>query len=269
MTDTTDDVLIEQRARRAVLGARRARTVVLGAVGVLLLLGCWQVGVVVSGIDPLVLPGPLAVGAELAALVADPGFWEHVGVSLVEFGSGFVIGVVGGVGTGLAVSELTRLRMTLHPVIEAFRFVVPFAWIPLVVLWFGTSVWGKIVLVAYAVYFVMVVSSTESLRRVDPILSRAATVLGMTGWRRAWSVHLRAAAPSIASASRAAAALGWIAVVAAEYVGSNRGLGFLVINASTALETATVIAGMVVIGVIGAGVSAGISWLSRRRLSFG
>jgi ABC-type sugar transport system permease subunit len=105
-----------------------------------------------------------------------------------------------GILVGLAMHELPRVRVTINPVVQAFRFIVPFAWISLVVLWFGTSLWGKVFLVTYAVFFVMVISTLGALRLVDPTLSRVATVLGMSRTKRAFVVHLRAAAPSIASA---------------------------------------------------------------------
>lgn len=264
----TEDVVVERRALHAVLGPRGARRVVLPVAGVITLLAIWHAAVAIYDISRLILPTPWSVAERLVKLLGEGDFWHNVWVSVFEFATGFGIGGVLGVAIGLAMAELTRFRMTLHPVIQAFRFIVPFAWISLTVLWFGTSYWGKIFLVAYAVFFVMVISTAESVRHVDPTLSRVATVLGMGRFRRAFVVHLRAASPSIASAARAAAAIGWIAVVAAEYVGSNAGLGYLIINAVTSVETATVIAGMIVIGVVGAGISAGINWLSRRRLSY-
>jgi ABC-type nitrate/sulfonate/bicarbonate transport system permease component len=102
---------------------------------------------------------------------------------------------------------------------------------------------------------------------VDPVLRRVGTMLGMSPTALALKVDLRAAAPSIASGAKAAAAVGWIAVVAAEYIGASAGLGVMITNASMSLLTATVIAGMIVIGVIGAAVSwlvglATQSWLS-------
>jgi ABC-type nitrate/sulfonate/bicarbonate transport system permease component len=77
-------------------------------------------------------------------------------------------------------------------------------------------------------------------------------MLGMRPAEIALKVHLRAAAPGIASGAKAGAALGWIAVVAAEYIGASAGLGVMITNASMSLATATVIAGMIVIGIIGA-----------------
>jgi taurine transport system permease protein len=165
-------------------------------------------------------------------------------------------------------AESRTVRMTVTPVVESLRFVVPFAWIPLTVLWFGTSYVGKLVLVAYAVFFVMLVSTARSIAQVEPTLSRVGTMLGMGRWQLAMRVHLRAAAPGIASAARAAAAIGWIAVVAAEYVGASAGLGVMITNAASSLATPVVIAGMVVIGGVGAAVSAVLRRISRAWLDY-
>lgn len=242
--------------------------VLLPFVGVLLLLAAWEITVLVYALPVVVLPSPWSVAATLVDLVSTSAFWRDVGVSLYEFGAGYLIGVVAGLTVGALMGESRIVRMTLTPVVESLRFIVPFAWIPLTILWFGTSFTGKILLVAYAVFFVMVVSTTRSLLQVDPTLSRVGTMLGMGPWELALKVHLRAAAPSIASAARAAAAIGWIAVVAAEYIGASAGLGFMITNAAMSLATAVVIAGMVVIGLIGAGVSGLINCLSRSQLDY-
>jgi sulfonate transport system permease protein len=242
--------------------------VLLPFVGVLLLLAAWEATVLVYKLPAVVLPSPWSVAATLVDLVTTSAFWRDVGVSLYEFGAGYLAGVVAGVTVGALMGESRIVRMTLTPVVESLRFIVPFAWIPLTILWFGTSFTGKILLVAYAVFFVMVVSTTRTMLQVDPTLSRVGTMLGMGRWALALKVHLRATAPSIASAARAAAAIGWIAVVAAEYIGASAGLGFMITNAAMSLATAVVIAGMVVIGLVGAGVSGLIKWLSRSQLDY-
>ncbi len=84
-----------------------------------------------------------------------------------------------GVAIGLLMGEWRHFRMTATPIIESLRFIVPFAWIPLTILWFGTSYVGKILLVAYAVFFVMVVSTARAVAHVEPTLSRVGTMLGM------------------------------------------------------------------------------------------
>jgi ABC-type nitrate/sulfonate/bicarbonate transport system permease component len=243
-------------------------TFLLPLVGVVLVLAVWQATVVLYRLPVIVLPPPWDVALALLQLLGTDAFWRDVGISLYEFGSGYAIGVLLGIATGLAIGESRTFRLASTPVVESLRFIVPFAWIPLTILWFGTSFTGKIALVSYAVFFVMVVSTARAIAAVDPTLSRVGTALGMGRWRLAWNVHLRAAAPTIASAARAAAAIGWIAVVAAEYIGASAGLGLMITNAASALATPVVIAGMIVIGLIGAGVSALIGWFARLRLDY-
>jgi ABC-type nitrate/sulfonate/bicarbonate transport system permease component len=237
--------------------------VLLPLAGVLIVLAVWEATVVVYQLPVIVLPSPWQVAATLVALLGTPAFWRDVRVSLFEFGTGYAIGVVLGVALGLLMGESRRFRLAATPVVESLRFIVPFAWIPLTILWFGTSYTGKVVLVAYAVFFVMVVSTARAVATIDPMLTRVGTALGMGRWALAWNVHLRAAAPTIASAARAAAAIGWIAVVAAEYIGASAGLGLMITNAASSLATSVVIAGMIVIGLIGAGVSALIGTVAR------
>jgi sulfonate transport system permease protein len=244
------------------------RQILLPLTALLLFAGVWQGMIVFYGLPVVVLPSPATVLRTFVALLGMTSFWRDVGTSLYEFAAGYALGVIFGVSVGMLMGESRTFRMIATPVTESLRFIVPFAWIPLTVLWFGTSYTGKIVLVFYAVFFVMVVSTATSISRTDPTLSRVGVMLGMSRWRLAFRVHLRAAAPSIASAARAAAAVGWIAVLAAEYVGASRGLGVMITNAATSLATATVMAGMIAIGIAGAGVSALIAWLSRSQLDY-
>lgn len=245
-----------------------AHRVLLPLVGVACVLAAWEATLIVYRLPAIVLPSPWSVAATLAELAGTAAFWRDVGVSLYEFIAGYTLGVVLGVAIGMLIGESRHCRMAATPVIELLRFIVPFAWIPLTILWFGTSYTGKILLVAYAVFFVMVVSTARAVIHIEPTLSRVGTMLGMGPWRLAWQVHLRAAAPMLASAARAAAAIGWIAVVAAEYIGASAGLGLMITNAATSLATPVVIAGMIAIGIVGAGVSACIGLLSRAWLDY-
>ncbi|MBN9067840.1 MAG: ABC transporter permease [Rhizobiales bacterium] len=234
------------------IGRLAVSRVVLALIGLVIVIAVWQWTIAHYGLARIVLPAPLEVGHTLLGLIGSPPFWRDVAVSLREFLLGYAIGGVLGVLVGILIGERPLVRMTIGPVIEALRFIVPFAWIPLTVLWFGTSLTGKVVLVAYAVFCVMVVTTSRSSATVDPTLTRVGTMLGMRPAEIALKVHLRAAAPGIASGAKAGAALGWIAVVAAEYIGASAGLGVMITNASMSLATATVIAGMIVIGIIGA-----------------
>jgi ABC-type nitrate/sulfonate/bicarbonate transport system permease component len=240
----------------------------LGIVGVVLALAVWQGTISLYGLQRIVLPAPLDVAATLVKLLVSWAFWRDVGVSLKEFLLGYGVGGVVGILVGVLIGARQAMQMLLGPVIEAMRFIVPFAWIPLTVLWFGTSLTGKVVLVAYAVFFIMVVTAARAFTTVEPTLVRVGTMLGMRPWQIALKVQLRAAAPAIASGAKAAAAVGWIAVVAAEYIGASAGLGVMITNASMSLDTATVIAGMIVIGMIGAAVSWLVGFVARHWLNY-
>ena len=229
--------------------------VALPVIGTAIVLAIWQATIAYYGLARIVLPTPLEVINTLWKLLGSFQFWRDVRVSLTEFLLGYSIGGVTGIAVGVLIGARKDVRMVIGPVIEAMRFIVPFAWIPLTVLWFGTSLTGKVVLVTYAVFFVMVVTTARALATVEPTLTRVAVMLGMRPWEVALKVHLRAVAPAIASGAKAAAAVGWIAVVAAEYIGASAGLGVMITNASMSLDTSTVIAGMIVIGLIGAAVS--------------
>lgn len=246
----------------------KPRAMVGALVGLLVIVMLWQLVVVVSAVPSVVMPSPLEVIRTLIGFPTRASFWASVGTSLVEFLLGYCIGGALGIAIALLLHGARRARMVATPLLETFRFIVPFAWIPLTILWFGTSIWGKVWLVAYAVFFVMVTSTLDALTRVDPTLLRVGVMIGMSRNQQLIQVTLRAAAPSIANAARAGAALGWIAVVAAEYVGSKEGLGFMIINASSSLDTAVVIAVMVIIGLIGAGVSWLLGGLIKYKLTY-
>jgi ABC-type nitrate/sulfonate/bicarbonate transport system permease component len=156
--------------------------VALPVIGTAIVLAIWQATIGYYGLARIVLPTPLEVINTLWKLLGSFQFWRDVRVSLTEFLLGYSIGGVTGIAVGVLIGARKDVRMVIGPVIEAMRFIVPFAWIPLTVLWFGTSLTGKVVLVAYAVFFVMVVTTARALATVEPTLTRVAVMLGMRPW---------------------------------------------------------------------------------------
>src|SRR5690606_12059546 len=99
----------------------------LPAIGIAIVLAVWQGMITWYGLARIVLPTPLEVVNTLWKLSGSPAFWRDVWVSLKEFFLGYAIGCVLGVATGLLIGESRNARMALGPVIEALRFIVPFA----------------------------------------------------------------------------------------------------------------------------------------------
>lgn len=233
----------------------------LASFAVLLLL--WWLVCNVFGIRPVILAGPGAVWGELVDMGRSGELARDLFVSLRELGAGFGIGAVLGIASGIALARSRSLHAVLEPLIESFRFVIPFSLVPLVVVWFGVSLWGKIFVVAYACYFVVAINTANAVRNVDPLLLKSARMLGIGGPRLLAHVILPAALPRILTGLQLALAFGWVSVIAAEYVGANAGIGYFITNAQSGLETGKVMAGMVVIGAVGFLLSLAMALLRR------
>lgn len=219
--------------------------------GFVILLAVWWGTCTFFHVRGVILPSPEAVWHALVAMAADGSLARNMLASLTELFWGFLLGSLAGVASGIAIASSRGLRAFLDPIVESFRFVVPFSLAPLVVVWFGVSITGKIFVVTYACYFVVTINTAAALSGIDPLVLKAAAMLGITGWRLVATVMLPAALPRILTGLQVALAYAWVSVVAAEYVGAEQGLGYLITNAQSGLETATVLAGMVIIGILG------------------
>lgn len=233
------------------------------ALGFLILLAIWWAATGLLHLRPVILPSPAAVARELAGMVATGTLGTDVLTSLWELLWGFVIGSTAGVASGVALARSAWLRAFLEPIVETFRFIVPFSLVPLVVVWFGVSSVGKVFVVAYACYFVVAINTASAIQGIDPLVLKAATMLGLSGWRMLGQVILPAALPRILTGLQLALAYAWVSVIAAEYVGASAGLGYVITNAQAGLETAKVMAGMVVIGTLGCGFSITVAAVRR------
>jgi ABC-type nitrate/sulfonate/bicarbonate transport system permease component len=238
----------------------------LGAAGVVLvLLVPWYLAVKL-GVRPVILPSIEAVASRLVRLAETNVLARNTWVSLLRVNLGFLLAVVTAVPLGLVLGRRPRLFHASEPLIESFRFVVPFAWIPIAILWFGTQETGKLFIIWYAGFFIVLLQTIAGVRGVDPDLVKAARTLGASEAAIFRKVVVPAALPAIFTGLRVGFAVAWISLLAAEMVASRAGLGYMVMDAREFLQTDTVIAGMVVIGVIGALYSGLFSIVERRLL---
>lgn len=238
----------------------------LGAAGVVLvLLVPWYLAVKL-GVRPVILPSIEAVASRLVRLAETNVLARNTWVSLLRVNLGFLLAVVTAVPLGLVLGRRPRLFHASEPLIESFRFVVPFAWIPIAILWFGTQETGKLFIIWYAGFFIVLLQTIAGVRGVDPDLVKAARTLGASEAAIFRKVVVPAALPAVFTGLRVGFAVAWISLLAAEMVASRAGLGYMVMDAREFLQTDTVIAGMVVIGVIGALYSGLFSVVERRLL---
>jgi ABC-type nitrate/sulfonate/bicarbonate transport system permease component len=229
--------------------AMLARSV--AATGFLILLVLWQAVVLLFKPAPVVLPSPWRTFLALTGMAQSPQVWRDIAISLFRVGAGFGIAALTGTAIGILLARSKRLNDLLEPSLEAFRFVIPFAWIPIASFWFGLSEAGKIFITWYAAFFVIVFQTDAGLRHVDERLVKAAKTLGAGNRDLLWKVQLPVAAPLIMTGLRLGLAFAWISILAAELVNAKAGIGYFTLNAADFFRSDQAFAAMAVIGLIG------------------
>lgn len=249
-------------------GRRRARPLLLGALG---LLGLVLLGEVVPrlGIVPRrYMPTSSEIGAALLDELADPGFWTALVDTVQGWALGLAIASVAGVGLGIVIGGSRFLREATASTIEFLRPIPSVALIPLAALLFGTSIESKLLLVVYAAFWQMLVQVLYGVQDVDPVAMDTARTFGLRRWAQIRHVVWPTALPYIMTGLRLAAAVALILAVTAELVIGNPGIGNRLAVAQSSGATDNTYALVVVAGVLGVIVNLGARWVERRSLSW-
>ncbi|OLF11316.1 ABC transporter permease [Actinophytocola xanthii] len=237
----TDERRHRQRQRALVwLG-----TAVLG----IALLLFWQFGLGLL-VNPRYVSDPATVLARIGELLAGGELLAHLSVTLGEAGAGFLIGVVAGLVSAVALTSSRRGYEVFEPFLVAFYSIPKIALAPLFILWFGLGTTPKIVMAALLVYFIVLVNTATGLRGVQPGLFRVCRVFGASRRDLLVKVTLPAAVPAVVASIRITFTRAIEGAVLSEFVASTQGLGYLVARASRAFDIATVFAGIVVIAAV-------------------
>lgn len=248
------------------LGARLAERLGRLTVPVVLLLVWQAVSVLVlSESTRALLPPPTDVAAAAWQLAISGELWGHVLDSLRREFVAFLWACIA-IPLGVAMGWWKGINRQLDPLVEILRPIPPLAWIPLSILWFGVSDTQNQFIIFLGIFFPILLNTITGVKSVEPSLVRAARCFGADEASVLWRVVLRAALPQIVTGVRIGLGVGWMALVAAELVGANSGLGFMINDARSLLRTDIVIVGMIAIGVIGLALDALIRELGRRAL---
>lgn len=222
-----------------------------GITGFVVLLAVWELVVAILRPAPVVLPSPWQTFQGLVSMVQSQKVWWDIGISLFRVAGGFALAIITGVPIGIALARSKFFRDVLQPMLEAFRFVIPFAWIPIASLWFGLDESGKIFITWYAAFFVIAFQTEAGFQLVDEQLVKAAKTLGARPAQLLRKVYFPAAAPMIVTGLRLGLAFAWISILAAELVNANAGIGYYTLNAADFFRSDLAFAAMTVIGAIG------------------
>ncbi|MDR2032099.1 MAG: ABC transporter permease subunit [Azoarcus sp.] len=234
----------------------------------LLLLVFWESFARWGYIAPQILSAPSAVARTTWNLAKDGALFVHLGASLSRAFAGFVIGGFLGFSLGVLVGFSRLAEALLDRSLQMIRAIPFLALLPLVIIWFGVDESGKIFLVTLAVLFPLYINTMLGIRQVDPKLLEVAQVTGLSLRGRITRIVLPGAMPSILTGVRYALATACMALVIAETIATDRGIGFLAMDAREFLQTDIIVLTLVIyaiLGVLGDGIA---RWLERRLLAW-
>jgi NitT/TauT family transport system permease protein len=219
-------------------------------VGLIVFIAGWDLAVRLTG-APLV-PSPWEAFRGIGELAVRGLLLKYVVASLFRVTWGYLLALVVAIPFGIAVGMSARAQATINPLLQVLRPISPLAWIPIAILWFGVGDFSAVFLIFLASFFPLAVTAMHAVHDVDPVHLRAGENFGMARRQLIAHVVLPAAVPQLIVGMRIALGIAWLVVVAAEMIAVNSGLGFLIVDARNAGNRYDlVVAGMVMIGVIG------------------
>ena len=222
----------------------------------------WWVTVRISG--SLIFPTPWQVVLGIVQLIQQGVLLKHVVASLFRVTYGYLLAATLAIVLGLLMGRFPGVHVACNALVQLLRPISPIAWIPLAILWFGVSDLSPIFLIFLSSFFPMVVGTVAGVVTIDRHYIWAAENFGISGLKLLCFVIFPGALPQIITGMRIGLGVAWLVVVAAEMIAINSGLGYLIIDARNAGNRYDlVVAGMIIIGVIGLLLDRLISGLER------
>jgi ABC-type nitrate/sulfonate/bicarbonate transport system permease component len=203
------------------------------------------------------LPSPGAVLARGLELTSTGELPLHLMTSLTRIVVGFGIGTLFGIVAGLVVGRFKIVESLVNPSLGFIRSIPPIALVPFSIIVFGIGELSKYAVISYIAFIVVTLHTAAGVRETPRIRVRAAETLGATGLTMLRKIILPSAFPFIISGAEVALNLSFMAVVSAELIDSRSGLGYLITDAITTLETDKMLVGILCLGLLGALVSRG------------
>ena len=228
------------------------------------LLLLWQIGVARQPVH--LLPTPIQVAGALIELAQRGLLVKYVVASLFRVTWGYASAALTGIPLGLAIGWYRRSEMALNPLIQVFRPISPLAWIPISILWFGVGDMAAIFLIFLASFLPLLLTGMNAVAGIPAVYVNAGRNFGLSSGRLVYSVLYPAVIPQLIIGMRITLGIAWLVVVAAEMIAVNSGLGFLIVDSRSAGNRYDlVVAGMVLIGLIGLLLDTGMRSLEKIR----
>ncbi|WP_139860835.1 ABC transporter permease subunit [Bradyrhizobium ivorense] len=228
----------------------------------------WELLAQAGWLSPQVLPAPSKVVRTAFKLISTGSLLNDLGVSLLRAAAGFALGASVGFVLGILVGFSRIAEAAIDRSIQMIRAIPFLAALPLVIVWLGVGEAEKIFLVALGVTFPIYINTTLGIRQVDPKLLELGRVQGLGTFELIRRIILPGALPSILTGVRYALATAWLALVVAETIGAQSGIGFLAMDAREFLRTDVIVLTIVIYALIGVAADGIARFLERRLLAW-
>lgn len=242
-----------RKRSRAVRKAKRIGWTLLPPLTFVVIVACWAAAVPIFKIPAYLLPGP---GDVFARVISDfPMLWRHSMVTLTEIVLGFGLTLVTAIPLGLLIALSLVARQVVYPPLMLLQLVPKIAVAPLFLVWLGFGMESKVLLTILMTFFPLLLASISGFQILDNRFLFLTESMGATSWQTFRYLRFPAALPVIFSGIKTSATIAATAAIVAEFVGANRGLGYVLLRGTGTMDIELVFAVLVVLTIIGIGIN--------------
>lgn len=224
----------------------------------------WQLLSLLYG--PEVLPGPVYTAKGGYELLEDGSLLKYIGISSYRVLMGWTLGSLLAIPVGLIIGKVNIVRTFAEPFLNFIRFIPPIAFITLFLVWFGIGETSKIALILYATFFIVVLNTLTGVLSVEEDKIRSARSMGASEWQIVLHVIVPATVPFMFTGVRLAMGTSYMAIIGAEMIASNEGIGYLIWNSRLFFRTDWIFVGLICLGLMGFITDRAVGLLGRKLL---
>ena len=211
----------------------------------------WEAAVVFEWVNALFMPPPEKVLLGLWSLLLEDAFLVDIGISIYRIALSFALACLVAIPLGILMGSFRRVEAFVNPLVSAWRYLPAPSFIPLLLMWFGTGDGQKIALLFIGVIWFLITIIMDHVKSVRRELIETSMTLGGSRWQILSTVIIPASMPNIMVAMRQMLAVSWTYLVIAEIVAATTGIGAVMMRAKRFLHVEKIMAGILVIGLLG------------------
>ena len=250
-TDQPEQQSAADTSARPPVSFAKAQMMWIGFVLPIVLAFVWEWAIRAGLASGRLMPPPSVIFATLRELASSGELQTHCLATLARVGAGFALGALAGTVVGALAGTSLLVRQMIDPSLQALRAVPSIAWVPLFILWMGIFETSKVALIAIGVFFPVYLGVAGAIIGIDRKLIEVGRVFRLNRWAMIRRVMLPAVMPAWVIALRSGLGLGFMFVVAAEFMGASEGLGFLLVDGQQMGKPAQILAAIITFAVLG------------------